>query len=130
MEETEKHFFTTFNLIKYKLISKYDKRITYGPFDSLEDINLIVKGSMKGFIIEEIYPQITDHMLLELILINMHHEDFFGYPTNIQELKDSTLKQLIETYNKFSVCVTFDGEYQETAINIKQQIQELFTGDE
>ena len=75
------------------------------------------------------YPQITDHILLELILINMHHEDLFGYPANIQELKDNTLEQLIETYNKFSTCVTWDGEYQQSVRNIKHQIQELFKGD-
>lgn len=72
------------------------------------------------------YPQITDRILLELILINMHNEDLFGYPTNIQELKDNTLKQLIETYNKFSTCVTCDGEYQQTAREIKHQVRTLF----
>ena len=75
------------------------------------------------------YPPITDHILLELILINMHNEDLFGYPTNIQELKDNTLKQLIETYNKFSSCVTCDGGYQQSARKIKQQVQELFKGN-
>ena len=72
------------------------------------------------------YPQITDHILLELILINMHYEDLFGNLTNTQELKDNTLKQLIETYNKFSTCVTYDGEYQRTARKIKHQISILF----
>lgn len=72
------------------------------------------------------YPAITDHILLELILINMHYEDLFGHPTNTQELKDNTLKQLIETYNKFSTCVTYDGEYQQTARKIKHQISILF----
>lgn len=72
------------------------------------------------------YPQISDRILLELILINMHNEDLFGYPTNIQELKDNTLKQLIETYNKFSTCVTCDSEYQQSARDIKQQVQALF----
>ena len=56
----------------------------------------------------------------------MHNEDLFGYPTNIQELKDNTLKQLIETYNKFSICVTCDGEYQQSAKDIKQHVQALF----
>lgn len=73
-----------------------------------------------------IYPQITDSILLELILINIHKEDLFGYPENIEELKDNTLKQLIETYNKFSTCITCNGEYQQTAKDIKQQIQILF----
>ena len=72
------------------------------------------------------YPQITDHILLELVLINMHNEDLFGYPTNIQELKDNTLKQLIETYNKFSTCVTYDGGYQQMALDIKQQVCTIF----
>lgn len=72
------------------------------------------------------YPEITDHILLELILIIMHHEDLSGHSTNIQELKDNTLKQLIETYNKFSTCVTYDGEYQQMAMDIKQQVHELF----
>lgn len=75
------------------------------------------------------YPQITDHILLGLILINMHNEDLFGYPTNIQELKDNTLKQLIETYNKFSTCVTYDSEYQQMAMDIKQQVCTLFKED-
>ena len=72
------------------------------------------------------YPQISDRILLELILINMHNEDLFGYPTNIRELKDNTLKQLIETYNKFSNCVTCDGEYQQSARDIKHQVRTLF----
>lgn len=74
----------------------------------------------------KIYPQITDHILLELILIIMHHEDLFGHSTNIQELKDNTLKQIVETYNKFSTCVTYDGEYQQMAMDIKQQVRTLF----
>ena len=74
------------------------------------------------------YPQITDHILLELILIIMHHEDLYGHSTNIQELKDNTLKQLIETYNKFFTCVTYDGEYQQMAMDIKQQVRTLFGG--
>ena len=74
----------------------------------------------------EKYPLITDRILLELILINMHNEDLFGYPTNIQELKDNTLKQQIETYNKFFTCVTCDGEYQQTAREIKHQVRTLF----
>ena len=72
------------------------------------------------------YPQITDNALLELILINMHNEDLFGYPRNIMELKHNTLKQLIETYNKFSTCVTCDGEYQQRSKYIKQQVQDVF----
>ena len=72
------------------------------------------------------YPQITDRILLELILIIMHYENLLGYPTNIQELKDNTLKQLLETYNKFCTCVTFGGELQQMAMDIKHQVRTLF----
>ena len=72
------------------------------------------------------YPQITNRILLELILINMHNEDLFGYPTTVEELKHNTLKQLIETYSKFSTCVTGDGEYQQSARDIKHKIHTLF----
>ena len=101
--------------------------------------NKIEKQFFKCFGIEEkeldypdnftYYPEITDHILLQLILLNMHNEDLFGYPNNIQELKDNTLKQLIETYNKFSTCVTYDGEYQQMAMDIKQQVHALFKED-
>ena len=130
MTQIEKQFFETFNLIKYKLISKYDKRITYGPFDSLEDINLIVKGSMRGFIIEEVYPQIIDRILLELIGIlakqGIYLEDIDGlfkmktYETsmvmqNADNLKDVILKTA-ETACRLSKN---DG--------FKQQVQAIFS---
>ena len=102
MNEIEKQFFDTFGIEEKEL--EYPDNFTY-------------------------YPEITDHILLELILIIIHHEDLFGYPNNIRELKDNTLKQLIETYNKFSICVTCDGEYQQSARNIKHQVQELFKGN-
>lgn len=104
MSEIEKQFFEAFNLIKYILISKYNKCITYGPFDTLEDINLIVRGSIKGFTVEEVYPKITDYILLELICL-MGNTDYFlitneGTPINIDGLKDSVLHSLT-IYSKF-----------------------------
>lgn len=106
----EKQFFDTFGI---------DKRIEFESYSAL-DSSYTYSTAIKR------YPQITDRILLELILINMHNEDLFGYPTNTQELKDNTLKQLIETYNKFSICVTCDGEYQQTAREIKHQVRTLF----
>lgn len=105
-DELTKTFFDTFG-IEPKPI--YSGSKLYNPFVTGYD-----------------YPTITDRILLELILINMHNEDLFGYPTNIQELKNNTLKQLIETYNKFSTCVTCDGDYQQTAREIKHQVRTLF----
>ncbi len=139
--ELEKQFFDTFGIEpKYndgcKLADKYwaneelaDEYITFGNY-----MNSCCTHGDSGacfstceYAYDDVqYPQITDRILLELILINMHNEDLFGHSTNIQELKDNTLKQLIETYNKFSTCVTCNGEYQQTAMDIKQQVHTLF----
>lgn len=110
----EKEFFTIFEIKpKYK-----DRRVKNGKIYDGQD--------PKNRNIRLCYPQITDNALLELILINMHNEDLFGYPTTVEELKHSTLKQLIETYNKFSTCVTCDGEYQQRSKYIKNQVQNVF----
>lgn len=118
MTELEKQFFDTFE-IEPDVESCY--RNCYHKCETKSYLNC--KDCNDATVI---YPQITDNALLELILINMHNEDLFGYPTNIQELKDNTLKQLIETYNKFSTCVTCDGEYQQRSKYIKQQVQDVF----
>lgn len=121
--ELEKKFFDTFNLTKYKLVSKYNKLLTYGPYDTLEDTKTVAKGLMDCFIIEEVYPQISDRILLELIVVIMFHEDLYGYPRNVKDLKENVLKQLMETYNKFS---SSSYEYQQTAKDIKHQVRTLF----
>lgn len=108
--ELEKQFFDTFNI---EPIGCNDNKNCTGVLDCTQCPNAK-------------YLQITDRMLLELILINMHHEDLFGHPTNTRELKDNTLKQLIETYSKFSTCITCDGEYQQIAKDIKHQVRTLF----
>lgn len=117
--ELEKQFFNTFNLTKYKLVSKYNKLLTYGPFESLEDVNTVAKGLMDGFIIEEVYPQITDRIYLELYCLiciaqNTLNSDISVFELNTKSLKETILKRLIwieQTYkNK----------------NIKQQVQALF----
>ena len=69
------------------------------------------------------YPQISDRILLGLIVIIMLHEDLYGYPRNIKDLKENVLKQLMETYNKFS---SSSYEYQQTARDIKHQVRTLF----
>ena len=122
--ELEKQFFETFG-IEPKSVKRTLKLAMpgYDESDLPKDLRQFISSQAQVY---HVYPQITDRILLELILINMHNEDLFGYPTNIQELKDNTLKQLIETYNKFSTCVTYDGEYQQTARKIKHQISILF----
>lgn len=84
-----------------------------------------VYGIQLEYTVDE-YPQITDHKLLELIIVIMMHEDLYGFPRCVTELKTNILKQLMETYNKFSTCVTCDGDYQQTARDIKQSIQLIF----
>ncbi len=69
------------------------------------------------------YPQITDHKLLELIIVIMLHEDLYGYPRCVAELKTNVLKQLMETYNKFAFS---SYEYQQIARDIKQSVQLIF----
>ena len=69
------------------------------------------------------YPQITDSILLELIVVIMLHEDLYGFPRSVKDLKENVLKQLMETYNKFS---SSSYEYQQTARDIKHQVRTLF----
>ena len=113
--ELEKQFFDTFG-IEPDITSCYHR--------CKKDLNCKKCDEAKV-----IYPQITDHILLELILIIIHHEDFSGYPNNIRELKDNILKQIVEIYNKFCTCVSYDSEYQQMAMDIKQQLRTLFEGD-
>lgn len=118
--EIEKTFFDTFGIEPKKGCTAYDKFTE-------EEADAICNGKCAECpYLDDVYPQITDSILLELILVNMHNENLFGYPTNIQELKDNTLKQLIETYNKLSIYATWDGEYQQSAKDIKQHAQALF----
>lgn len=121
--ELEKQFFDTFNLIKYKLISKCNKLITYGPFDTLEDINTVAKGSMDVFIIEEFYPQITDRILLELICILTEWRqycasDYIIKAINIDILKNDILKDCLYMSNWY--------EFKKCGKDIKHQIRTLF----
>ena len=116
--ELEKQFFNTFNLTKYKLVSKYNKLLTYGPFDTLEDTNTVAKGVMDCFTIEEVYPQITDRILLELICILTKRYDYADQNwltkcDDTKELKVSVLRLLL-------LCTTSIIE------KYKRQVQALF----
>ena len=137
--ELERHFFSTCGIepryedactVEDKYWNDEELANEYGTFDQYMNCEC---GNPEYCTTEcscayqrEVYPQITDRILLELILINMHKEDLFGCPETIEELKDNTLKQIVETYNKFSTCVTYDGEYQQMAMDIKQQVRTLF----
>ena len=95
---------------------------TFG-IEPREKVNQTFNGA--EFKIETIkdYPQITDRILLELIVVIMLHEDLYGYPRNVKDLKENVLKQLMETYNKFA---SSSYEYQQIAREIKHQVRTLF----
>ena len=111
----EKTFFDTFGIEpKYKTcVFKYCKNKKEYDCENCNDR-------------EWHYPQISDNILLELIVIIMLHEDLYGFPRNIKDLKENVLKQLIQIYQSFSVSISYDGEYQQTAEQIKHQVHTLF----
>lgn len=123
--EIEKQFFDTFGIEpkwKSEQCDGWMRTTAVAYFTNLEEAKKF------GLVFQEEpeYPQITDRILLELIVIIMFHEDLYGFPRNVKDLKEDVLIQLMETYNEFYNCVTCDGEYQQTAKQIKQQIQALF----
>ena len=113
--EIEKTFFDTFGIEpKYKTcVFKYCKNKKEYDCENCNDR-------------EWHYPQISDNILLELIVIIMFHEDLYGFPRNVKDLKENVLKQLIQLYQSFSVAISYDGEYQQTAEQIKHQVCTLF----
>ena len=113
--ELEKTFFATFG-IKPKLVESCTK-------PRYKCLERFVKDCSKCPRAWRKYPQISDRILLELIVVIMLHEDLYGFPRSVKDLKENVLKQLMETYNKFS---SNSYEYQQTARDIKHQICTLF----
>ena len=66
---------------------------------------------------KEVYPEITDHILLELIFLQPLSIEF-KYPRNIEELKNTLFRYYIEELSLFA-------EPSEAEI-FKQQVQALF----
>ena len=67
----------------------------------------------------ERYPEITDHMLLELIRINSQMKD-------IKVLKAFTLDCLIKEYERNAERIVSTGACQKVANEIKHQVRRLF----
>ena len=72
------------------------------------------------------YPEITDHILLELICILSDWRAYLGssYPikaNNILNLKQDILKDFLELFKWY--------EFKKCEKGIKKQIQELFKGE-
>ena len=105
--ELEKHFFDTFGIepeYTYLVTDTFytNNAHTYTAteddlIDYLEDKNC---GRYKIIEVYKNYPQITDHILLELICIlaDLYDSNSYGYPLlskDIKELKEDILDDLI-----------------------------------
>ncbi len=103
MPDLIKKFFDTFEIEPYKTPSR--------EYDS--------DGEICSYYIE--YPEITDHILLELICILGNNSYFLitddGLPIDVDGLKKSVLHSL-----------TLQAKFDKNKV-LKQQIQELFKGE-
>lgn len=76
----------------------------------------------------EVDREITDKIYLGLIFILNSHSYIPNNVESVDEMKQAVLKELILLYQNFSCAISSDYpfEYQQTAREIKEQIQELF----
>ena len=116
MSEIEKQFFDTFGIEpKYKSLScdGWTRTTAVAYFTNLEEAKKF------GLVFQEEpdYPQITDRILLELILLQPLSIEF-KYPRNIEELKNTLLGYYIEELSLFA-------EPSEAEI-FRQQVRTLF----
>ena len=115
MNEIEKQFFHTFG-IEPKCVKRTLKLAMqgYGESDLPEDLKQFISSQAQVY---NVYPQITDRILLELIFLQPLSIEF-KYPRNIEELKNTLLGYYIEELSLFA-------EPSEAEI-FKQQVQALF----
>lgn len=104
--ELEKQFFDTFGVEPHKV---------YPPQDELFG----TREEMTEFF-EEAYPQITDHILLELICLCPDLDDVFF--TDVERLKETLLKSYINIYNYYINVELLSDCGKE----LKQQVHTLF----
>lgn len=106
MSEIEKQFFDTFGIKpKYKTCI-----FKYCPYKKEYDCENCDNREWR-------YPEITDHILLELIFLQPLSIEF-KYPRNIEELKNTLLGYYIEELSLFA-------EPSEAEI-FRQQVRTLF----
>lgn len=119
--ELEKTFFDMFGIrpyYKYLLIDKTNRFHNEKLFDKTNFIDFIKSG--KDYLLLKVIkypPQITDHILLELIFLQPLSIEF-KYPRNVEELKNILLRYYIKKISLFA-------EPSEAEI-FKQQVQALF----
>ena len=109
--ELEKQFFEIFGIKPKKGCTAYDE------FTEEEADVICNDKCAECSYLDDVYPQITDHILLELIFLQPLSIEF-KYPRNIKELKNTLLGYYIEELSLFA-------EPSEAEI-FKQQVRTLF----
>lgn len=106
--ELEEQFYKTFGI----------EPTVYSIWDSKET-------QIKNFNSFEVYPEITDHRLLQMICILNDYEGINVKGNKIEELKEELLKQCIE-YFKYPIAF----EESNDLCNLHNHIQQLFKEEE
>jgi hypothetical protein len=125
MDELEKQFFDTFGIEAKKQCYYWDCPYSTGNIVNDTAMNERDCNSCKNPN-KEVYPQITDSILLELICIRCKEliSMIKVKGKNVEELKNYILKLCIEDYTFNSK--TSDKTYNELADNFKHQVRTLF----
>ena len=134
MAEIEEKFYKTFGIepkyqdtctVEEKYWSNEELANEYGTFDMYMNAKC---GNQENCTTEcscayqkEIYPTITDRILLELICILNDFEGISVKATTIEELKEELLKQCIEP---FEYPIAFEEHYEFD--KLYQQVRALF----
>ena len=128
--ELEKHFFSTFGIkpryedactVEDKYWNNEELANKYGTFDQYMNCKC---GDQENCTTEcsfayqrEVYPQITDHILLELLVMMTRYTDIIEGFDSVQELKEFVLKDLMYSLTqpecdivKHQVCTLFEEQ--------------------
>ena len=123
--ELEKQFFDTFDIgayYKYLLIDKTSRYHNEKLFDKTNFIDFVKSG--KDYLLLKVikyYPQITDHILLELICIANQYE-YLPISTNIKNIQARTLRILLRTEKHYKNYYGYDRQYNK----LVKQVRTLF----
>ena len=111
--ELEKKFFDTFGIEAKKQCYYWDCPYSTGNIVNDTAMNERDCNSCKNPD-KEIYPQITDRILLELLVIMTRYTDIIDGFDNVQELKEFVLKDLMYSLTQPECNI------------VKQQVRTLF----
>lgn len=70
-------------------------------------------GDVCSWYIEEVYPEITDRKLLEMICIAMKYKNTYQFVNGIEDLKEQTLKILISIKDMLSIYTEIQQLFKE-----------------